>query len=64
MRKRRLRDILNITLKTLREGDHFICTPKTYQAIEGRIAIFRKIYPRNTLSISEEQGVKIIRRVA
>ena len=56
-------DILELTVKTLKHGDGFICTKKTFDVIETRMnEVFRSQRPKIFKS-KEWGGVQHIRRV-
>jgi hypothetical protein len=57
-------DILELTVKTLRYGEGFICTKKTFNSISGRMnGFFREQRPKQFKS-KEWSGLQHINRVA
>ena len=57
-------DILELTVKTLRQGDGFLCTKRTFDAIEERANdYYRSQYPK-VFKSKEWDGLWYTRRVA
>ena len=61
--KRRPKDILDIALRNLFQGDELICTPRTLENIRERVEQFNQLRQDRRVSVISSVGIRKIRRV-
>jgi hypothetical protein len=62
--RRRPKDILNLALKSLAPKEELLCTSKTFDAINERVALFYSVNPTQKYAVTPWDGVKKIKRLA
>jgi hypothetical protein len=62
--KRKPKDILDIALRNLFQGEELLCTARTFGNIKGRVESFNCSHQDKRMGVIPSMGIRIIRRVA
>jgi len=61
--RRKPKDILDIALRNLFQGEELLCTPRTLENIKGRVESFNLLRQDRRMSVISSVGIRKIRRV-
>ena len=61
--RRKPKDVLDITLRSLFQGEELICTPRTFENIKDRVESFNCSHQDRRMGVIPSVGIRKIRRV-